>query len=164
MRTLRPLAALVAVLVVTACTSAKPGWTYAPAPSPTPLPSVEASGSPAPSESAPASAPASEPPAASATAGAGTVLELEAQGVAFNTNELTVPADQPFQIHFVNNDPSIQHNVAIHEGSPTGPEKFKGEIFPGVAERTYDVPGLAAGPYGFVCTVHPNMTGTLTVQ
>jgi plastocyanin len=163
MRTLRPLAALVAVLVVTACTAAKPGWTYAPAPSATPLPSVEASGPAAPSGSAPASAPAPESAGASAPAG-GTVLEIAAQGVAFDTAELTAPADQPFQIHFINNDPSIQHNVAIHEGSPTGPEVFKGEIFPGVAERTYDVPALAAGSYGFVCTVHPNMTGSLTVQ
>jgi plastocyanin len=162
MRTLRLLVALVAVLVVTACTSAKPGWTYAPAPSPTPIPSVVASGSAAPpSGSAPASAPASA--GASAPAG-GTVLEIGAQGVAFNTAELTAPADQPFQIHFTNNDASIQHNVAIHEGSPTGKEVFKGEIFVGPGERTYDVPALKAGAYAFVCTVHPNMTGTLTVQ
>jgi plastocyanin len=26
------------------------------------------------------------------------------------------------------------------------------------------VPPLQAGPYTFICTVHPNMTGTLTVQ
>jgi plastocyanin len=29
---------------------------------------------------------------------------------------------------------------------------------------TYDVPPLAAGTYGFICSVHPNMTGTLTVN
>ncbi|HEV8699221.1 MAG TPA: cupredoxin domain-containing protein [Candidatus Limnocylindrales bacterium] len=162
MQTLRLLLALAVVLVVTACTSAKPGWTYAPAPSATPIPSVEASGSAAPpSGSAPASAPASA--GASAPAG-GTVLEIEAQGVAFNTAELTAPADQPFQIHFTNNDASIQHNVAIHEGSATGTEVFKGEIFVGPGERTYDVPALKAGAYAFACTVHPNMTGTLTVQ
>lgn len=162
MQTLRLLLALAVVLVVTACTSAKPGWTYAPAPSATPIPSVEASGSAAPpSGSAPASAPASA--GASAPAG-GTLLEIEAQGVAFNTAELTAPADQPFQIHFTNNDASIQHNVAIHEGSATGTEVFKGEIFVGPGERTYDVPALKAGAYAFACTVHPNMTGTLTVQ
>jgi plastocyanin len=26
------------------------------------------------------------------------------------------------------------------------------------------VPALPAGTYAFVCSVHPNMTGTLTVQ
>ena len=56
------------------------------------------------------------------------------------------------------------HNVSIHKDSPTGPEVFKGEIFPGVAEKVYAVPALQAGTYGFACTVHPNMTGTLTVQ
>lgn len=163
MRPLRPLAALVAVIVVTACTSAKPGWTYAPAPSATPLPSVEASG---PASAAPpsASAPALASAPASASTGGGPVLEIEAEGVVFNEAALTTPADQPFQIDFKNNDAGTPHNVAIHEGSATGAEKFKGEIFPGVAERTYDVPALPAGAYAFVCTVHPNMTGTLTVQ
>jgi plastocyanin len=33
-----------------------------------------------------------------------------------------------------------------------------------VATATYDVPALAAGTYGFVCSVHPNMTGTLTAS
>ncbi len=91
-------------------------------------------------------------------------IPLSALNVAFNTATLSAPADAPFQIEFDNQDASIDHNVAIHEGSPTGPEVFKGEIFPGVAKKTYDVPPLAAGTYGFICSVHPNMTGTLTVQ
>jgi plastocyanin len=42
---------------------------------------------------------------------------------------------------------------------------FTGAVFNGVATQTYTVDPLAAGPYGFVCTVHPTtMTGTLTVQ
>ncbi len=41
---------------------------------------------------------------------------------------------------------------------------FKGDIFPGVAHKTYDVPALAAGAYTFHCIVHPNMIGNLTVQ
>ena len=40
----------------------------------------------------------------------------------------------------------------------------KGEIFAGVGQRDYAVPALAAGTYQFLCTVHPNMTGTLTAQ
>jgi plastocyanin len=172
MRTLPSVLAVAAILVVAACTSAKPGWTYAPAPSATPAPSVEASGSAAPS--AEASAPASQPaasasaPAASASApaasGGGTTLEIEAEAVAYKESSLTAPAGQPFQIDFKNNDAGVPHNVAIHQGSATGAEVFKGEIFPGVAQKTYAVPALEAGAYAFVCSVHPNMTGTLTVQ
>ena len=61
--------------------------------------------------------------------------------------------------------PSIPHNVAIHEGSPTGPEVFKGEVFPGPAKKTYDVPA-AAGRARMASSARsiPTMTGTLTVQ
>jgi cytochrome c oxidase subunit 2 len=91
-------------------------------------------------------------------------LALVAKDIAFDKTELGAPADAPFQIEFDNQDAQIPHNVAIHEGSPTGPEVFKGEVFPGPAKKTYDVPALKAGAYGFVCSVHPNMAGTLTVQ
>jgi len=91
-------------------------------------------------------------------------LVLAAQNVAFDKTELAAPADAPFQIDFDNRDPSIPHNVAIHEGSVTGPEVWRGEVFPGPAKKVYDVPPLKAGSYGFICSVHPNMAGTLTVQ
>jgi plastocyanin len=162
MRTLRTLSAVLALVALSACTAAEPGWTYAPAPSPTPIPSVLPSGS-APPGSAPASAPASpsgSAPPASASAGAGTVLELEAENIAFNTAALTAPADQRFQIDFKNNDPGIPHNVEVKDASGSSP--LKGDIITGVAETVYDVPALAAGQYTFLCTVHPTMTGTLT--
>ncbi len=41
---------------------------------------------------------------------------------------------------------------------------FKGDIFNGVAQIEYEVPALPAGTYTFICTVHPNMTGTLTAE
>ncbi len=41
---------------------------------------------------------------------------------------------------------------------------FDGEIFNGVDSRPYPIPALKAGTYAFSCKVHPNMTGTLTVQ
>jgi cytochrome c oxidase subunit 2 len=95
---------------------------------------------------------------------AGPTLQLSALNVAFEQTELQAPADTPFRIEFDNKDATILHNVAIHEGSPTGPEVWKGEIFAGPEKRTYDVPPLPAGTYGFICTVHPTMTGTLTVN
>jgi plastocyanin len=162
MRTLRTVSIVLgAVALITACTAAKPGWTYAPAPSPTPLPSASASGSVAPSASASAEPSAPASPSASASAGTGAV-EIVAEGIAFTTATVTVPADQPFQILFKNQDPGIPHNVAIKDAS--GASLFQGEIFNGVAERTYDVPALATDDYPFTCTVHPNMTGTLTAE
>jgi len=105
----------------------------------------------------------SGPPPADGGGGGGTVLQIAALNTAFDTAELTVPAGEGFQIQFDNQDP-LPHNVAIHQGSPTGPEVFRGEIVTGPTQVTYDVPPLEAGAYGFVCTVHPNMTGTLTAE
>ena len=110
-------------------------------------------GSPAPGGSAPAGSPA-------ATAD----VTITARNIAYDVTEVTVPAGRPFTIAFVNNDAGVPHNVAIHQDSPTGPEVWKGEIFNGVETRNYQVPALAAGTYGFACSVHPNMTGTLTAR
>jgi cytochrome c oxidase subunit 2 len=104
-------------------------------------------------------------PAPSASGGeTGPVLEISALNVAFEQTSLTAPADTPFQISFDNKDNGVPHNVAIHKDSPTGQEVFKGKIFNGPDKQVYDVPALPAGGYAFICSVHPNMTGTLTVQ
>jgi plastocyanin len=114
---------------------------------------------------APSPSGAAGSPAASAAPGAaGTLLQLTASGIAYDQTDLAAPANTPFQIAFTNNDAGIPHNVSIHVGSPTGTEVFKGEIFSGTGSRTYDVPALPAGTYSFVCSVHPNMVGTLTVK
>ena len=154
MRAARPLvlmATLVVALLVAACAAqSTPSWTFAPTPTPTAAPATQA---PAPGEPAPSQAP-----------GESVVLKISAQNIAYDTDTLEAPANTPFQIEFANNDAGIPHNVAIHEGTPTGPEVWKGDIFNGVETRVYDVPALPAGTYGFVCSVHPNMTGTLTVR
>jgi plastocyanin len=87
---------------------------------------------------------------------------IHAKDVAFVESTITAPADVPFKLEFVNDDPGIQHNVEIKDGS--GASVFKGEIFAGVATMVYDVPALGAGTYGYVCSVHPNMTGSATIQ
>jgi plastocyanin len=122
-----------------------------------------ASGAPAGSGAPPASG---EPGASGAPPPSGQAADvtITAKGVAFVETTVTAPADKPFTIAFDNEDQGTPHNVALHEGSPTGREAFKGEIFPGVATKVYDVPPLPAGTYAFVCSVHPNMTGTATLQ
>lgn len=95
---------------------------------------------------------------------AGVTIDISALNVAFEQTELRVPAGAPFRIVFDNKDPDVPHNVAIHRDSATGQELFKGEIFPGPAKRDYEVPELEAGTYAFICTVHPNMIGSLTAE
>ncbi len=107
---------------------------------------------------------AATPPPAPSGEVAGPTLVVSAVNIKFEQADLQAPADTAFRIAFDNKDAGTLHNVAIHDGSPTGPAVFTGDIFPGPEIRTYDVPALPAGPYAFVCTVHPNMTGTLTVN
>jgi plastocyanin len=111
----------------------------------------------------PSAAPgASGEPAPSGEAGQGPTLVVSALNIAFEQSELSAPAGTPFKIDFENKDAGIPHNVEIKDAG--GTSVFQGEIFNGVDKRVYDVPALAAGSYTFVCTVHPNMTGTLTVN
>jgi plastocyanin len=163
MRLARPLALRVVLTVIlAACAAAStPGWTFSPTPTPTVAPSAAPGASSAPATPAPSGAPTAAP-----SGGGGAVVQvtLTASGIAYDKASLEVPANTPFQIVFTNNDAGIPHNVSIHKDSPTGPEVWKGDIFNGVETRTYDVPALPAGTYGFVCSVHPNMTGTLTAK
>jgi cytochrome c oxidase subunit 2 len=93
---------------------------------------------------------------------AGATVELVAQNIAFNPGALEAPADAPFTIHFKNEDPSVPHDVEIKDAG--GAVAFKGDLVTGVAEANYSVPALPAGSYSFICTVHPNMTGTITAK
>jgi mono/diheme cytochrome c family protein/plastocyanin len=152
------------------------GWVdpkYLPAPDATPYPACwqdEFTGggqSPAPSAGASADPGASASPGASgepspggSPAPTGETVEVSALNIAFEQTTLTAPADAPFTVRFENKE-AVPHNVEIKDGS--GASVFRGEIVTGPTVVDYQVPALAAGSYTFICTVHPNMTGTLTV-
>jgi cytochrome c oxidase subunit 2 len=92
----------------------------------------------------------------------GTTVEISASSdQAFDQESVTAPADEAFAILFRNDD-DVQHNVEIRDGG--GTTVFRGEIFQGPDSRTYPIGPLPAATYQFVCTVHPNMTGTLTAE
>jgi cytochrome c oxidase subunit 2 len=105
---------------------------------------------------------ANQPSPSGPPAEGGPTVQLTAQNIAFDPTALTAPAGKAWTLEFHNNDAGIPHNVEIKD--PAGAVAFLGDIFPGVATRRYGVPALTAGAYTFHCTVHPNMTGTLTVQ
>jgi plastocyanin len=150
--------------LLSACTSSSaPGWTYAPptaAPASQPAPSGDASA--APSSAAPsAAAPSGAAPSDNGSGGGGDVVELSAMMIQYEQTDLKAPADKNFVLRFDNKDAGTPHNVEIKDAN--NQSVFKGEIFNGVAVKDYAVPALAAGTYQFVCSVHPNMVGTLTV-
>ena len=89
-------------------------------------------------------------------------VTLVAQNIAFDQSSITVPAGKPFTIAFDNRDPSVPHDVVIKGSS--GNALFQGAIVTGPKVVVYNVPAIPAGTYTFVCSVHPNMTGTVTAQ
>ncbi len=106
---------------------------------------------------------AGETPAPS-TDGGGPTLEISADQIAFDTKELSAPADTAFQIQFTNLE-GVIHNVSIYDAE--GETIFLGDPITGPdAEITYQIPALPPGEYTFICDYHPvaDMTGILTVQ
>jgi len=96
--------------------------------------------------------------------GGGTRITVAAQGLQFDTNRIELSAGAPSTIHFENNDPGIQHNIAIFTDSSLGTNLFRGEIVTGPAAVDYRIPPLDPGTYYFHCDVHPTMSGSVVVK
>jgi plastocyanin len=94
------------------------------------------------------------------------VVDIVAQGIAFDTNCIEAPVNQPFTIAFDNKDAGILHNVSVYPSATelTNPIE-QGEIITGPATVDYQVPALKAGEYYFHCDVHPaQMSGQVVVK
>src|SRR6266508_1215792 len=100
---------------------------------------------------------------AGAPGGGGAKVTVAAQGLQFDTDRIELPA-APSIIHFENDDPGIQHNIAIFTDSSLGTNLFRGEIVTGPAAIDYRIPPLEPGTYYFHCDVHPTMSGTVVVK
>ena len=75
----------------------------------------------------------------------------------------TAPADTAFSIEFDNQDAAIPHNVEIKDAP--GSRGVQGrDLHRRRDAQTTTSRRSPPGSYPFVCTVHPNMTGTLTVK
>ncbi|HET7180928.1 MAG TPA: cytochrome c oxidase subunit II [Candidatus Limnocylindrales bacterium] len=91
------------------------------------------------------------------------VLKEEAKNISFAQTTLQAPANAPFVIEFTNSDPSsITHDIDIKDSG--GKVVAEQDTIPGGTKQDYTYPALPAGTYTFFCSIHSNMTGTLTVQ
>jgi plastocyanin len=72
-------------------------------------------------------------------------------------------------LRFQNND-SVTHNVTAEQPGPDGKALFRSGNLQGVPAPPGDIVDvngtqfLSIGTYEFVCTIHPNMEGTLTIN
>jgi plastocyanin len=91
-------------------------------------------------------------------------LSVTAQGLAFDTGCIQIPAGQKVTIHFDNKDAGTQHNIAVYPSANelTTP-LFRGDLVTGPNTADYQVGPLKAGEYYFHCDVHPTMNGTFKV-
>ncbi|MEW6223399.1 MAG: cupredoxin domain-containing protein [Chloroflexota bacterium] len=85
-----------------------------------------------------------------------------AENIAWLETSITVPAGRAFTIAFDNRDRGVPHDIVIKDAA--GAELFRGDVVTGPAVVVYDVPAIPAGQHPFVCSIHPNMTGTVTAQ
>jgi plastocyanin len=126
------------------------------------IPPADANGAAAAASGAPTASGAA--PGGAAPSGPAADVTIVAKNIQYATTTATAPADKAFTIAFDNQDSGTPHNVSIHTGAAGGQQVFLGKIVTGPIVEIYDVPALPAGSYTYVCSVHANMTGTLTVK
>jgi plastocyanin len=103
------------------------------------------------------------PGAASPSTPAGDAITITAKDLKFGQTEVTVPADEAFDL-VLDNQEGIPHNVAIYTDESASTTISVGEIFSGPAQKTQAVPAMAAGTYFFRCDVHPDMKGSIVAE
>lgn len=81
---------------------------------------------------------------------------IRAEDMAFDPDEVEVPAGEPVTVVIDNRDEGVNHNIHV-EDAP-GPNRT--ELEQGVSQQALTVT-LPAGEYEFVCDIHPTMTGTM---
>jgi plastocyanin len=96
-------------------------------------------------------APTSAPAASPGGGGGGSAVTIS--GSQFQPASVTVAAQTA--VTWTNND-QIPHTVKWDDGTPESPELTQGGD---PYERTFDAPGT----FSYVCGIHSNMTGSVTV-
>jgi len=85
-----------------------------------------------------------------------------AQNISFDTSTISLPASGA-TLTFDNQDAGVPHNISIYTDETLGENLFSGELITGPDTVDYSIPAIDPGEYYFLCDVHPNMNGTVTV-
>jgi plastocyanin len=96
----------------------------------------------------------SSTPASSSSASSSGGVAIKMQNIAFDPKDVTVKVGQ--KVTWTNDD-STAHNVTAQSGA-----SFKSSDFS--KGGTFSFTPTKAGTIKYVCTIHPGMTATLTVQ
>jgi len=99
------------------------------------------------------------PPADSGSGAAKDNVEVSMQGIQFDPADVTVKTGGTVTW---TNDESVPHDVTKEDGP--GPDFSSGDPGAMMQGDTYEQDFPTAGEISYVCTVHPNMTGTVTVE
>ena len=98
--------------------------------------------------------PAAAAPSTSTPAAEGEATEIGMKGLQFEPKDVTVKVGTT--ITWKNNE-DIPHNVVAEEGAD-----FESDTFG--KDGTFEFKAEKAGAVKYVCTIHPGMAGTLTVE
>lgn len=165
--TRKPIAALLPLaLLLAACTATQgaPEWTDLVITPPTAAPTGAASGEPSDSPQPPSGdpGPVGTTPVASGGGGETTQITVGTDTAAelrFDPTSVTAPAGSTVELTFENRS-IVPHNLTFGDPINTGTQPI---VDPGASE-TIELTAPAPGDYQFVCTLHPGMEGTLTVE
>ncbi|MDQ4124878.1 MAG: cupredoxin domain-containing protein, partial [Actinomycetota bacterium] len=89
---------------------------------------------------------------------AGPTTHVVAEGLQFDTDTITLVANEPNEIEFENVD-SAPHNISIYQDDGATDPIFEGEQI-SASTTNYEIDGPKPGEYYFQCDVHPDMNGT----
>ncbi len=95
---------------------------------------------------------------ASGGGAAGPKVEVGMKNIQFDPKDVTVAKGGT--VTWTNNE-SVAHDVTKEDGPGPDFSSGKGNLKQG---DTYSQTFTTAGKINYVCTIHPNMTGTVTVQ
>jgi len=88
---------------------------------------------------------------------------LSAANVAFDTEELALPAGEEVTLSFSNED-SAPHNFSIYTDESAEEDVFVGADVAAGSSTDYEIPALDKDEYYFRCDIHPSMDGTLVAE